>query len=302
MMNTVLTDPETTHRQAFSLANDSAYQSWRACKLAGYPAQACDLIVPVNDLAHPAPSEQTALRAMIGRANMAIAATAQPPDKAGLRLFGKVFGLARLDHNLYADEDDISALRVVGGNRQGEYIPYTNRALNWHTDGYYNRLDRQVHALVLCCIRIAAKGGINQLLDPEMVYILLRDQSPEHISALMQPDAMTIPANIEDGVEIRPAQGGPVFSIDETSGTLHMRYTARTRSIEWKPDRATRKAVAALEKILNSPNPYILAHRLAPGECLICNNVLHNRSAFSNDTEHERLMYRGRYFDRINEG
>jgi hypothetical protein len=32
---------------------------------------------------------------------------------------------------------------------------------------------------------------------------------------------------------------------------------------------------------------------------LICNNVLHTRSAFFDSTEHRRLLYRGRYYDRL---
>ena len=42
----------------------------------------------------------------------------------------------------------------------------------------------------------------------------------------------------EQGIA-RAAQTGPVFSIDPASGDLHMRYTARTRSIEWKQDATT---------------------------------------------------------------
>jgi hypothetical protein len=32
---------------------------------------------------------------------------------------------------------------------------------------------------------------------------------------------------------------------------------------------------------------------------LICNNVLHTRSAFSDSPQHRRLLYRGRYYDRL---
>ena len=79
-----------------------------------------------------------------------------------------------------------------------------------------------------------------------------------------------------------------------------MRYTARTVSIEWKADAATRAAVAALERILaDEASPYIFRGRLEPGMGLVCNNVLHDRSAFADSDARKRLLYRARYFDRI---
>ncbi len=67
----------------------------------------------------------------------------------------------------------------------------------------------------------------------------------------MAPDAMTIPARDEDGRSGTRRQPGPVFSVDAV-GFLHMRYTARTLSIDWKDDAATHAAVAALGGILAS--------------------------------------------------
>ena len=96
---------------------------------------------------------------------------------------------------------------------------------------------------------------------------------------------------------MRPAQTGPVFSTD--GGALHMRYTARTRSIEWRPDEATRAAVQYLRQILDGDSPYVFTLRLAGGQGLVCNNVLHDRSAFTDGPTSGRLVYRARYFDRI---
>ena len=112
---------------------------------------------------------------------------------------------------------------------------------------------------------------------------------------------MTIPANMESGSITRPAQSGPVFSVDPVTGSLHMRYTARTRSIEWKQDAITREAVATLQTLLTEDTRYRFTYRLAQGQGLLCNNVLHNRTRFTDDvdTGMERLIYRARYFDRI---
>ena len=114
----------------------------------------------------------------------------------------------------------------------------------------------------------------------------------------MATDAMTIPPNIRDGREIRPERSGPVFSVLE-DGSLHMRYTARTRSIEWSADPLTRAAVKTLEAFLDSPSAYIYRATLQPGQGLICNNVLHDRSGFDDEGEHTRQLYRLRYYQRI---
>jgi len=90
-----------------------------------------------------------------------------------------------------------------------------------------------------------------------------------------------------------------VFSVDPVDGALHMRYTARTRSIEWKDDADVRAAVAALERILAAPSPHVYRLTLGPGMGLVCNNVLHDRSGFTDDPARPRLIYRARYHDRI---
>jgi alpha-ketoglutarate-dependent taurine dioxygenase len=109
---------------------------------------------------------------------------------------------------------------------------------------------------------------------------------------------MTIPARMDETGIARPEQSGPVFAIDPDEGFLTMRYTARTRSIVWKGDAVTQAAVRTLADIL-AGSEYILNAHLAPGMGLICNNVLHTRSAFSDSPEHRRLLYRGRYYDRL---
>ena len=119
----------------------------------------------------------------------------------------------------------------------------------------------------------------------------------------MQPRAMTIPPNIENGQEIRAALSGPVFSIDPKTDRLHMRYTARTRSIEWHDDPLTREASQCISDFLESESPYVFRHRLTPGQGVLCNNVLHARTAFQDDAAggKTRLLYRARYYDRISD-
>jgi len=55
----------------------------------------------------------------------------------------------------------------------------------------------------------------------------------------------------------------------------------------------------ALERLLDSDMPHIHRLRMENGTGLLCNNVLHDRSAFTDDPQQPRLLYRARYLDRI---
>lgn len=289
--------PET--KNPFHPDNEAAYRVWREQKLAGYPSRLEDLLVEVGDPRALTASEHAAILACCRKANMAIyVSKCTEADKDIPRKLGQQLGLVHLDSNMLADEDAISALTVAEGGEKRDYIPYTNKPIKWHTDGYYNTPDRQIRGMVLHCVQSAAEGGDNALLDHEIAYMLLRDMNPDFIRAFMEPDAMAIPPRMdEDGVG-RPEVDGPVFSI-LPGGALHMRYTARTRSIRWKQAPLTLAAVDALAKLLESNSPYILRGRLEPGMGLICNNVLHDRTGFADVETKRRLLYRARYFDRI---
>jgi len=285
----------------FDLGNAAAYAAWRERKLADHPRRLDDLVVEVADPRRLTFAEKDALLARCGVANMALYAspTGDDPDKDIPRLLGRQLGLANLDANRLADDDGISPLAVAPAGTRSEFIPYTDRGIKWHTDGYYNTLERQVRGLLLHCVQSAETGGENRLMDHEIAYILLRDENPDYIRAFMAPDAMTIPPRLEDGAVARAAQPGPVFAV-YPDGFLHMRYTARTVSIEWHDDPATKGAVAALERLLaDAASPYVFRGRLEPGMGLVSNNVLHDRAAFRDTETRKRLLYRARYYDRI---
>ncbi|MCW8899220.1 MAG: TauD/TfdA family dioxygenase [Gammaproteobacteria bacterium] len=292
----------------FSLLPEAepAYQMWRDWKLSVYPKQSNELLVSIDNPFTLTANEKETIRQCFIRANMAIYSIKYMSDFASkkiVEIIGNEFGLFRLDNNLGADSDNITSLQVIEGGRKQGYIPYSNMKLSWHTDGYYNLAEEQIRGVILHCVNSAVEGGENALLDHEMMYIHLRDRDPAYISALMKPDVLTIPANIENGVNIRDAQTGPVFSIDPNSGALHMRYSARKRNIIWADDKVTAAAVTAIDDFLASDSPWIMRHRLEPGQGLICNNVLHNRTSFNNGdaSENQRLIYRGRYYDRLSD-
>jgi alpha-ketoglutarate-dependent taurine dioxygenase len=286
----------------FDLDNATAYREWREWKLSRAAGGIEDLIVEVNDPRQLSDAEHAALLRTIRRNNMVIyvGKTGSDPDKSIPRAVAERFGLRQLNHNWLADDDGLTSLTVNDEGNHPLYIPYTNRAINWHTDGYYNPPEAQVHGLMLHCVHRAARGGENALMDHEIAYILLRDHNPAHIAALMQPDAMTIPPGTDMHGNLREAAAGPVFSVNPHSGDLHMRHTARRRNIEWKDDDSTRAAVTFLAQLLSSDSPYIYRGTLEPGSGLVSNNVLHDRGGFSDQQGlPQRLLYRARYFDRI---
>src|SRR5512135_2932249 len=196
----------------FDLDDAARYLCWREQKLAAAPASVDELIVEVRDPRALTPNEHDALAERIRRSNMAIyASTMHDADTDIPRLLGAQFGLEHLDANWLAGEDGISAIRVFDGGTRQHYIPYTDRPIKWHTDGYYNPPERQIRAMVLHCVRSAGTGGENRVMDHEIAYMLLRDANPDFIRALSAPDAMTIPERVDETDGVRPAQSGPVF-------------------------------------------------------------------------------------------
>jgi len=285
----------------FSLENEDLYNRWHDQKLEDYPAGLGDLLVEINDPRKLKDSEFEALQSRCRKANMALYAskTGDDPDPEIPLSMGRRFGLESINKNWLADETGLTSLTVVDDGIRQQYIPFTNRAINWHTDGYYNIASKQIHALNLHVVKQAASGGENALMDHEIAYILLRDKNPDYIRALMAQDTMTIPARIDDGGTVaRKEEPGPVFSI-MPSGDLHMRHTIRVNNVIWTDDPVAQEALAYLTGILNSDSPYIYRGRLESGMGLVSNNVLHDRAAFTDDAEHKRHYYRARYFDRL---
>jgi len=285
-----------------NLDDVSGYQNWRESKLRAYD---CGQNKKIVELAHLelADAELESIVSSCNSFNYCLYRLSDPliGSKSFVRNMGLALGLRRLDGNLCSDEDNISSIQVRDTGRNSGYIPYTDKKLTWHTDGYYNSEERTIHGMVLHCVRPAQSGGENLMLDHEMAYIQLRDENPDYVSVFMQPDVLTIPPNIENNVEIRGAQSGPVFSLESSSGRLHMRYSARTRNIEWKNEGLTKEAVACMSELLSTNNPYVITYRLQAGEGIIANNVLHNRTAFidAEPAEQKRLLYRARCYDRV---
>jgi len=282
---------------------ESDYSRWRASRLKSWPRASELSFISIEDPANLNTSELVQLRDQCAQTNFALYRVVQPElaTKETIRTMVFQLGMVELDQNLCADYDSISTLKVMDLEHTRGYIPYTDNALSWHTDGYYNPFHQHIRSFLLHCVQNASHGGENILINHELIYIKLHDKDPSLTRALMRPNALTIPANVENGVQIRDTQTGPVFYRDPETNCLQMRYTARTRSVKWKENALVRKAANAIEEFLKNDDELVLKYKLQPGEGLACNNILHGRTAFTNGSipANERILYRARSYNRL---
>ncbi|MGE4610261.1 MAG: TauD/TfdA family dioxygenase [Paracoccaceae bacterium] len=288
----------------FDLGNHTEYATWREQKLSA-GARALEAgFIDISDPLNLTDSEISEILARVSDSNIALYSTPAESDdsilRKNLRAMAEKLGLGEPEGHRSKGENAIVALTVSNRPSQRGFIPYSRKALNWHTDGYYNAPDNQIRGFILHCVQDAMAGGVNQILDNDIAYIRLRDENPDYIAALMQPQAMTIPETHEEDGTLRPASIGPVFHVE--GDALIMRYTARTRSIEWRDDPVTRDAVAFLQNLLIVGDPLMIEAKLKPGQGVINNNALHNRTAFDPSevgNHSRRIMYRVRFNNRI---
>jgi len=285
----------------FDLGNKDAYARWKEAKLNNYPTKLEDLQVEVNDPRKFSKIELEELVKRCRKANMAIyvGKTGNNPDPEIPLSVGRQFGVYKINKNWLADDNALSSLTFNGNQKNNKLAPYTNSALNWHTDGYYNSNDEQVQSMILHSVQRAANGGENSFFDHEIAYILLRDENPDHILALMQKDVLSIPPRYHEENLERNTVTGPVFKITNL-GNLHMRYTIRKKNVFWRKNNRTESAKKSLKKILDKEKSFVFKTILKPGSGLVSNNIIHSRSAFVDDEIHKRHFYRSRYFDRLN--
>ena len=259
-------------------------------KLQQCATHAEQLMVEIHNPAALSDSERHQILENCKYNNLSFYHCAQPiSDSHTLKALAEQLGLRNLCDNPKADAHKISHITVSPNSR---YIPYTNRALLWHTDGYYNIDSDTIRSFMMHCVQPAIKGGINDYLDHEVVYTLLHQKKPDYVEALSHPQAFTVPAN----EYVRDARSSPVFRNDLITNKLLMHYTERSQHIEWHP--SCKEALDCLRKLIHTTQ-YKLSYKLAADEGVICNNVLHNRSAFEDSSMPKRLLYRARFRDRV---
>jgi len=285
-------------KSPFILENQTEYISWRDNKLSLYPKDIESLSISF-DFENIDINKITQLKKIVENYNFAIYDfSAQISDKK-LQEFCVSLNLMSSVSNLLADENGISSITdnssLVQKKLNIEYIPYTNKPLNWHTDGYYHPLDSTVKSFLLHCNEPAQKGGENLLLDHEILYIFLRDHNPDFIDVLMQENIMEIPKNKNS--KNSSSSIGPVFYID-TENFLNMRFTSRQQNIIWKKDDMIKKIKDYISSFILDDDKYIFKLLLKKNQGYLANNILHKREGYL-DGENKRLLKRLRFSERI---
>ena len=292
------------YQDIFVSGNEGIYDIWRGRKLAECAAISQREIIGLDNFSRPSQTETSQILSRCNAHNFAFYQLTEPvPDeelRPSLISFCRSLGLNRAETNRSQADDGIVSIQVEKHAIGSGYIPYSDKSLSWHSDGYYNAPSKRIKGMVLHCVRDASEGGENEFLDHEVVYIRLRDANPAYAAALMQQDVMSIPENRDQRSKYRAPSIGPVFFFDDISGRLQMRYSARSRNIIWRDDDETTKARAMLKEIM-ADDPMIVRHKLQPGQGIISNNILHNRTKFTNrvDDTSSRLLYRIRYLDAV---
>jgi len=145
---------QLNHQESpFNTTNIEQYQVWKNEKLHNYPAGVEELIVPINDPFKLSEEELYQLKNRLLKANMVIYALSSGDFslKSIPEAIGKQLGIKQLDKNECADNDSFTSIQVMQQGLHNIYIPYSNKPLNWHTDGYYNKPDEQIYSMLLHC-------------------------------------------------------------------------------------------------------------------------------------------------------
>ena len=134
---------------------------WLEAKKDRSPHSADDMVVEIGDPLKLTGGERARIHELCGITNMAIYRCRRIPrdPRAAVAALADQLGLRRSEANPFADDDCLTALSVRSDLAARGYLPYSDRALGWHTDGYYNPPARAVRGVVLHCVRPAAEGG-----------------------------------------------------------------------------------------------------------------------------------------------
>jgi hypothetical protein len=286
----------TKYPKRFDLDTDVDYKKWREEKLAAYPGSVGDLVVELADMTAITNAEKTRVLELVELANMCVYTSgAAELSMSSLLSLGAQLGITDTDKSTrHSKSDEITDSGILG-----KAIPFSTRQVRWHTDATYYGSDKTIQALFLLCKRPAIEGGSNKVLDNEVLYILLRDKDPQALRILMRNDCFKY-KNPKTG-EISEQLGGKVFWTN-LDGQLCHRFSFRKMDMAWSEDSEIIAARDVLESVILDESEYVIEGRLESGMGLISNNVLHTREkpVDSDDPAKKRLLYRARYYDRVN--
>jgi len=198
------------------------------------------------------------------------------------------------DQGVMREIGELSLLQDLTGTPKGRFPPYQPKAMNWHTDGYYNDTASTVRCFTLHCLAPADTGGALLLMDDELLVFALLQDDPDLVDLLSHPEAMTLPHNKDGQGHDRPDRTVPVI-FRNTDESIAMRFTTRTQNIQWRNDATQAAAHRASELIAAHPSWHTRI-TLQKGQGIVTRNVLHAREKFVDESDKpKRQMLRGRF-------
>lgn len=286
----------TKYPNRFNLDSNDDYQKWRDEKLAAYPKNIGDLVVELGDMTAITDAEKGKIMDLVERANMCVYTAGKAElNMDSLLSLGKQLGVSDTDKSSrHANSDELTDSGILN-----HAIPFTTRHVRWHTDATYYGSDKTIQALFLLCKRPAIEGGSNKVLDQEVLYILMRDKYPEALRVLMSKDCFKY-KNPKTG-EVNDHLGGKVFWTNPDGHLCH-RFSFRQMDMAWAEDSDVKAARDVLESMMLNDLEYVIEGRLESGLGLVSNNVEHTREKLvdSEDPSNKRLLFRTRFYDRVN--
>lgn len=274
----------------FLSSKSSEFLKWAAQKENNIPKNINEISVEIKDINRATKNEISKIRSTLDKFNSCLYRSNRDLESNSCLLdFAKAVGMKTFDcNNIEANE--ISTISSIK-NENVQYIPYTNKALNWHTDGYYDK--KPLFSWLLHCINPADDGGENYLLDHELAmreYVLSYDD----IEVLMNKRAITIP---ESQGSNRSELSTYIFSFDNDYEKLHMRFSMRKENIKMSDNTFT--AMSKLTDVIeNNCSKYSINYKLSKNEGILSNNILHGRNSFKDDKVQRKLL-RIRSYERL---
>jgi len=198
------------------------------------------------------------------------------------------------DQGVIREAGALSLLQDLTGTPRGRFPPYQPKAMNWHTDGYYNDAAETIRCFTLHCVAPAADGGALLLMDDALLVLALWRENPELVALLSHPEAMTLPHNKDSDGHNRPDRTVPVI-FRNTDETIAMRFTTRARNIQWRSD-ATQAAAQRASELISEHPEWHTRITLQQGQGIVTRNVLHAREKFVDAPDKpKRQILRGRF-------
>ena len=271
-------------------AKSAEFLRWAEEKEKNIPQNSDGILVNIHDINNVKTSEIAKIKETIYKYNSCIySSKIALKSNTNLLKFVELVGMRTYDCN-NIDSNEISTITPLQ-NSKINYIPYTDKPLNWHTDGYYDK--KSIFSWLLHCVNPATQGGENYLLDHELVlreYLLRNDD----INNLMAEDALTIP---ESKYTSRSEISTYIFSFKNKYKRLHMRFSMRKDNIGTSA-KASPAIIKLREIIEDDCAKYSLTYKLQKNEGIITNNILHGRKAFKDDKVKRKLL-RIRSYERL---